>query len=502
MSRLVIALFMSFILIIPLGCLSEKQLPKDTVFVGIQSVPATLDPRFAKDANGMRIGNLIFNSLVKIGPDLKVTGDAAKSWAWNGNSISFQLYPHLKFSNGRPLEKQDIEFTFNEYKKSENPFHSSLDFVKNVTVEGSNEGFLVTLHLKAFSAKLLTADLPMIRLLPAKEIQQDENSFHKMPIGTGSFALFKQEVNDIQLQAREDHPIQAPKVKNIVFKVVKNSFTLYQKIKKGELDIVQSELPLNKIHEFLEDKRHFQVFTFPGLSFSYLLINHNDPSLKHIEVRQALASAINRKEIIKYKLEGYASEATSLMTPGNPFHDSTLKNLDFDLQKAKALLKNKNIKLTLKTSNNQQAVEIGKILTQQLKQAGIEMEMKSFEWGTYFSDIQKGRFQLATMRWVGAIDPDLYRMAFHSRELPPGRNRGAYMNAQLDQLLDQGLKIKNTEERVKHYYKVQKMILKNLAVIPLWYNQQVSVVSHRIKDYRPSLNGDFSPLLQLDILEK
>ena len=468
--------------------------------MGLQAAPATLDPRFARDATGMRIGNLLFQSLVKIGPDLKVTGDAAESWEWKGNTISFLLRKDLTFSNERPLSKEDIEFTFEEYQKPENPFRSSLELLEKVEVTEHEDRFQVNLKLKNHSAKLLAADLPMIRILPAKEIRTDDKAFRVKPFGTGSFELTSVSSSEILLSGRKRHSVHTPLVPKVLFKVVKNSFTLYQKMLHGELDLVQSDLPLLKIRQFENQSDKFQVFKFPGLSFSYLLINHRDENLSQRNIRQAINHAINREEIIKYKLEGFAIPATSLMTPANPFHDSSLKPATYDPEKARQLLKGKPLKLSLKTSTNRQAVENGKVIARQLKDVGIDVELKSFEWGTYFSDVQNGRFQLATMRWVGAVDPDLYRLALHSNELPPGRNRGAYINKDLDTLLDEGLAIRDPEKRIRHYYKVQKMVLEDLAIVPLWYDQQVSVVSRRIKNYTPSMNGDFSPLLHLDII--
>lgn len=483
-------------------CHKKNTLPTDTVVVGLQASPATLDPRFARDATGMRLGNLLFQSLVTIGPNLNVVGDAAESWKWKGSTISFVLRKGLTFSNGRPLTTEDIEFTFQEYRKPENPFRSSLELLDKVTTNEEKGQIRVDLKLKTYSAKLLAADLPMIRLLPAKEIQNNENAFRNKPFGTGPYQLVSHSTSQIQLKARKTHAVNTSRVSNVVFKIVKNSFTLYQKMLHGELDLVQSDLPLLKIKEFERLPDKFEVHKRPGLSFSYLLINHKDPSLKKKSIRQAIHYAINRDEIIRYKLEGFATPATSLMTPANPFHDKSLAPPIHAPETSKKRLDGRPLKLSLKTSTNRQAVENGKVIARQLKAVGIDVELKSFEWGTYFSDVQNGRFQLATMRWVGAVDPDLYRMAFHSGELPPGRNRGAYINKDLDALLDKGLGIADREERIRHYYKVQKIVLEDLAIVPLWYDQQVSVVNRRVKNYTPSMNGDFSPLLHLDIIER
>ena len=76
-------------------------------------------------------------------------------------------------------------------------------------------------------------------------------------------------------------------------------------------------------------------------------------------------------------------------------------------------------------------MEKGLVIAQQLNATGLNVKLQSFEWGTFYEDVNKGRFQLATMRWIGAMDPDIYRIALHSSEKPPGRNRGHFYNTRL-----------------------------------------------------------------------
>ena len=177
-----------------------------------------------------------------------------------------------------------------------------------------------------------------------------------------------------------------------------------------------------------------------------------------------------------------------------------LKNLPFDIGKAKSIVSQMKLPVfELKTSNNPESLANGTTLANQWSQAGIKVNHRSFEWGTFYSDVKKGNFQLAIMRWVGISDPDIYRIAFHSKELPPGRNRGSYKNKNIDSWVEKGLRIMDPKKRIPYYYKVQKMILKDLAVIPLWYNQQVAIVSSRVKNYVPPAKGDYSPLFSVSL---
>ncbi len=482
-----------------LSCSKKSAGDDKTLYVALSAPPSTLDPRFATDANGMRISHLLFNSLVRLGPDLKIVGDAASSWEYKDLLYTFHLRPGISFSNGFPLTKEDLLFTFKQYQSESSPFRSSLEPIKEIEVsdETDDHHFIVKLKLSQFSATLLT-DLTPVKLL-SQRVLSEKADFSVQPIGSGSFVLKSQTANEILLEARKDHPVLTPKMERVVFKIIKDDNTRYLKVLKGDIDIAQSELPPSKIPS-LSTNSDLVVHKSPGLAMSYILVNLNDPKLSQLKLRQALAHAIHREEIIQYKLEGLATPATSILTPGNPYFDSNLKNLPFDLEKGRELIRNlgfEGSEFTLKTSNSQDAVENGKILVNQLEKLGIKIKLQSYEWGTFYDDVKKGQFQLATMRWVGATDPDIYRIAFHQSELPPGRNRGSYKNVNLDRLLEEGLKIDRTTERIQHYSKVQSTIMDDLPIIPLWYNTQVAVVHRRVKNYIPPMNGDFSPLAQV-----
>ena len=105
---------------------------------------------------------------------------------------------------------------------------------------------------------------------------------------------------------------------------------------------------------------------------------------------------------------------------------------------------------------------------------------------------------MALLKWVGAIDPDIYRLAFHSKEHPPkGRNRGFYHNKLLDKLLDQGITTMDREKRRIIYNQVQKIIHEDLVFIPLWHEDQITVVQKNVLNYHLSDNGDFRYLMKI-----
>ena len=482
--------------------LSSEDDKKQYVIVALGSEPRTLDPRKATDANGMRIVDLLFQSLVRIGPRLEILPSAAQSWSYKNETYTFFVDKSLKFSNGRAINKEDLLFSFEEYRSEKTPFSSAFQIIESVDVAESKEKFILKIKLKTESAKFLSSDLPVLKILPKREVLSAGPDFQKNPIGTGPFKFKTRGSSQLILQARSD-TVPAPKIDGVIFKIIRDDFTRFQKMLNREVDIAQSEISFHKINHFLDKTDHFQIFRRPGLSVTYLLINFADECLKKKNMRQAVALSLDRSKIIEHKLKNFARVATTILGSNNFFFNKDIKNLSYDPKKSMEILNRLPVfcrqkTFSLKTSNARSAMDHGKVLSLQLKQVGLKIKMESFEWGTFYGDLNAGRFQLALLKWVGAIDPDIYRLAFHSKEHPPkGRNRGFYLNKLLDQLLDQGITMMDKKKRYIIYKKVQKIIQEDLVFIPLWHEDQITVVQKNVLNYYLSDNGDFYYLVEI-----
>ncbi len=466
-----------------------------SIIVALSAPPSTLDPRIATDATGTRIAGLLYSSIVRIGPDLTAVPEAAESWSNKGTSYVFKMKPDLRFSNGRAMVPEDLDFSIETVQRASSPYASVFSIIKSHHCVVKDGRLTLSIELNGFSATFLN-DLSAMAVLAKKETLQLKGA--ELPLTSGPFTFVHQDANEIVLKAWPEHPYAAPKAPGVIFKIVRDDGTRVSKMLKGELDLAQAEFPPSKIAQ-LEVSDRLKVYKYPGLALTYLLFNLKDPTLKQKEVRQAIAYAINRPSIIEFKMDGLATLATSLVTPGNPFFDSSLKPIEYSVAKAKALLARIALpELSLKTSSTPSVIENGRVIANDLTQAGLKIKHQSYEWGTFFGDVQAGRFQLATLRWTGTVDPDLYRKAYHSRETPPlGRNRGSYSNADVDRWTEEGLKTADFNQRKLIYLKVQKKVFEDLPFVPLWYDTEVAVVSSRLEGYQPPRDGSFWNLINV-----
>jgi peptide/nickel transport system substrate-binding protein len=265
---------------------------------------------------------------------------------------------------------------------------------------------------------------------------------------------------------------------------------------------------------WLKENTNAVIGNHEGTTFQYVGINLSHAVLKKREVRQALALAIDRASIIHHLLKDFAKPASGLLSPINWAYDRSVAQWPFDPEKAKRLLDQAGypdpdgagplprFRLSFKTTNLDLRKRIAEALKEQLARVGIELEIRTYEWGTFYSDIKKGNFHLYSLAWVGIMDPDIYYQLFHSDSIPPkGDNRGHYSNAELDQLLEQGRTTTDIAGREAIYMRVQQILAEELPYIPLWWSKNVTVQNAAVKGFVPYPDGDLISLKKVSLQE-
>ena len=246
----------------------------------------------------------------------------------------------------------------------------------------------------------------------------------------------------------------------------------------------------------------------PGTNVNYLGFNMDDAILGRREVRQALAFATDREQLIRYLLHGQARIATGILPPNHWAYEPNVAQYSLDAARAETLLdaagfpRGENgvrMHLLLKTSTEEQARTIGAALQEQWRRVGVELEVRPLEIATLLSDSIKGNFQINLLRWVGANnDPDVFEFVFSSKRMPPdGANRGHYRNARMDALTDQIRVEMDREKRKALCSEAQKILAEDLPYLPMWFGDAVSVHRKELGDLPLSPSGDFDFLAKV-----
>ncbi|MFQ5644155.1 MAG: ABC transporter substrate-binding protein, partial [Thiogranum sp.] len=333
-----------------------------------------------------------------------------------------------------------------------------------------------------------------IGILPATGIETGA-AFHHHPTGSGPFRLRSwPESGALTLERISDRQL-------FVFEQVHDPTMRVLKLMRGEVDILQNDLPPELLH-YLGGRPGIHVRTHAGNNFTYLGFQLQDRDTGNQDVRRAIALAIDREAIIRYVFRGAARPASALLVPEHWAGNAQLDDIETDLDSAKMLLAqagysaDRPLRISYKTSSDPFRVRIATILQQQLARAGIEVDVQSYDWGTFYGDIKAGRFQMYSLAWVGVKSPDIFRYAFHSQSLPPaGANRGRLDDAQIDRMIEQAMLATDAAQQAAIYAALQARLLEQLVYVPLWYEDQYFAARDDIEGYRLATDGNYDALL-------
>ncbi len=252
----------------------------------------------------------------------------------------------------------------------------------------------------------------------------------------------------------------------------------------------------------IRSQGELRVQQSPGTIYFYLAMNLRDPILKDVRVRQAMAAALDRGALVKYLWRDEVKLADSILPPQHWAH-SDAGNHVYDPAKARAILDAAGypagkdgirFHIVMKTSTEESTRLMSAVMQQQLRAVGIALDIRTFEFATFLSDVVKGEFQVYSLRWVGGNeDPDIFGFVFDSTKTPPkGANRGYYSNPKVDALIAQGLAETDQAKRQKIYADLQKIVAEDLPYINLWFADNVLVHSKRLADVEVSPSGNYN----------
>lgn len=497
--RLGLVVFFAALATFLLSCSNKPD--ANTLVMIIESSPTNLDPRVGIDAQSERIDNLIFDDLLSRGNDLNVAPGLAERWEIpDPQTYVFHLHPGAKFHDGRSLTSRDVKWTFDSLLQGKIRSTKAAVYKYVDHIEAADD-FTVIFHLKEPDSTLLwnLSDGAM-GIVPYGSL--DEMTLH--PIGSGPFKFVSAATDrEVVLERNEDYWGQKAKLARIRFAVVPDETTEALELRKGSADVAINSYLTPDTVATLAKYSNLDVLTGPGTRLAYLGFNLRDPILKDVRVRQAIAYALDRQPMIEYLWHGEAQPALSVLPTQSWAYNGDVPSYQHDPEKAKALLdaagylpvNGVRFHITMKTSTDANTRLMVAVMQQQLRDVGIALDIRSFEFATFFSDVQHGAFQMYGLRWIGGNeDPDIFEYAFHSSKFPPnGANRDYYFNAKVDSLIDQARKQTDPKLRSPLYREVQSILAEDLPYIDLWYLDNVMVHTKRVRSLslNPAGNFDF-----------
>jgi ABC-type transport system substrate-binding protein len=505
-SKTVQALACGGLLAVLLSC-SSKPDPNTLVMI-IESSPTNLDPRVGLDAQSERIDDLIFDDLFTRDAHLNVAPGLAERWETpDPLTYIFHLHQGVKFHDGRPLTARDVKWTFDSLLEGKIRSTKSAVYRFVDRIDASDD-YTVTFHLKEpFATLLWNLSDGAMGIVPYGS--GDEISRH--PVGSGPFRFVSAEQDKEVVVARNDaYWGEQARLQSVRFIVVPDTTTRALELRNGSADIAINAFPSDMVLT-LERDPNLAVLHAPGTVLAYMAFNLRDPILKDTRVRQALAYAIDRRPMLEYLQRGFARPAKSVLPPESWAYNGDVPSYDHNPERARQLLEQAGypevngvrFHLTMKASTEESTRLMAAVLQQQLREVGIALDIRTFEFATFFSDVTHGLFQLYSLRWIGGNeDPDIFEYVFHSAKFPPnGANRGYFADPRVDALIDQARHEPDQNTRKQLYAEIQRALAEQVPYIDLWYFDNVLVHSRRVGNLtlNPSGNYDFLKTAELTV---
>ena len=476
------------------GCRDAPPAPSGLV-LALPSEPQSIDPRFGTDANSARVADLLHAALTRADAAARRRPELAVAWEMpDPTTLVFHLRSDFHFADGAPVTAADVRATYEAVRDPAlaSPRRAALAVLASVDAPDPST---VVMHLgEPFAPFLDTTGLGIVPAAHARDPGE-------VSVGAGPFRLLHAVRGDrLVLTPNPGFPGGPPRLDPLVIRIVPDEVVRVLELGRGGVQLVE-DTPEPEMLAWLAARPHLAVRRRPGTSFDYLAFNLRDPRLAQRRVREAIALALDRDALIQFVLGGAARPASGLLAPEHWAYAPT-RSLRHDPRRARHLLDRAGLRdpdgpgplprfrLVYKTSNQVGRRRLAEAIQAALAVIGVQLDIRTYEWGTLYADVRSGNFEVSALAWVGVADPDLYYLAFHSTMRPPdGYNRGGYASPVMDRLTAAGRRALDPEVRRRIYARVQRRAARELPVVPLWWEDRVVVQTQRLSGFEPAADG-------------
>lgn len=444
----------------------------------------------------------------------------AKTW-------TIHLKPGLTWSDGKPLNADDVDFS---WKLWQNPkFAASSTAIVNhiASADVSADKLTITFHLKDSYVPFLPlwtdggqAPLPrhyFENIAPDQIKKSSDNLFPK--VTSGPFMMSESKPGDHYTVVRNPKYYRAseglPYLDKIVFRVVTSQNTILKDLQSGSIDSAWF-LDASKVSSYKE-LTDYQLVSKPGASYEAIHFDENNPALKDVNVRKAIALATNRDALVKIARQGTALAICTDHSPVyKPGYQPDIQCPTFDLAAANTLLdqagwtkgsdgiRTKNgVRLEFQystTANNVWRQQDEEINQANFLKIGIKTDITNYPASTFFSTFlqsgQPGKYDLA--EWASTTNYDANDAPFFQCDQIGKQNFNWYCNPQMDKLLLQEQSTPEPAARQQIFNQIHQLLLTDFPIASEFALNDISIHKVGTHNYNP---GPFAASEMINIWE-
>ncbi len=511
----------------------EKQSEKKFFRYNESGEITSLDPASAKRTENIWAVNQMFNGLVQLNDNLEVVPCIAKSWEISDsgkvyifhlrNDVYFHDHPQFPEGKGRQVVAQD--FVLSLFRLMDMDEEQSAKYLfSNVARDerSDNLGFIAPddstfiIYLnEPFPPFLNILTMQYCSVIPNEIVEHFGPDFRRNPVGTGPFMYKAWEEGARLLLLKNENYFEKdgdnrlPYLDGITVNFIKDKQNAFIDFEKGDADMLSGadmmniELILDKDGKLKKEYQgKFDMQTGSYLKTDYLgfLVDGDSAIVKKSplrikEVREAIGYAIDREKIVKHLRSSIGSAATQGFVPkGMPSFDAALQGFTYNPEKSRELLAKagypggKGIEeITLNIT--EQYLDLSQFIEHELEEVGIPVKIFLNRPIVQIELIANAQVNFFRKSWVADYaDAENFFACFYSNNFSPkGPNYTHFKDKEFDALFEQSLKESDNEKRFELYRKMDKILITEAPMVPLFYDQVFRLVSNNISEF--SLNS-------------
>lgn len=466
--------------------------------VGYTVVPLlNIDPAKSSSMTESNFEALVVETLVKVDQKGQPQPLLADSWKLSDDQLTwtFNLHKGIKFQDGTPFNADAVKYTFDRIldKATAAPFANNLAFLESVTVKDENTVAFKTKKPYAPMLSMLSSGaLAIVSPTAAKEQGLDKFSTH--PVGTGPYKVESfVPKQPLVVLANDEYWGTKPSFTKITVKSIPEESAATAALLNGEVDMIW-RMPLSQV-DALKGQAQVQLLHDPAYTIEYIGFNVTKAPLDKKEVRQAIAQAVDVKQIVQDGMFGYGTLTTGPIGPTVWGFDPNIKGYDYNPEQAKQKLQAAGVTLPLKLTYliwaDAEKERVAQILQDQLKKAGIELTIDKRDFGTFLKEAAAGNDQLFTLTWANSTgDVDFNFLSFDSGTV--GRTNFAfYKSEKFDQLNAQQRATVDVKARQQVVSQALQLLKDDAPWIGLATQEWLVAVRKNVQNFKIYPSGNF-----------
>lgn len=484
---------------------------KDTLVYGRGGDSVSLDPITTTEGETFKVTINIFETLLNYGEqDTTIHPGLAEKWevSDDGLTYTFNLRQGVKFHDGTDFNADAVIYNFDRWMNGDAekfPYYTMFGGFKADEGHVIKEIKALDEHTVQFILKrpqapfLKNLAMSMFGIASPTALEKFGDDFRSNPVGTGPFKFVEWKPNDrIVIEKNPEYwDKELPKLNRIIFRVIPENTARLNALANGEIDVMDGLNNSDEATVLANDQ--LQIIERPSMNVGYLGLTTTRKPFDNKLVRQAINHAIDKQTIIDAFYGGKALPAKNPMPPSIEGYNDAIEEYPYDLEKAKALLKEAGYEdgfeidlwaMPVARPYMPEAQKVAEVIQESLSQINVKANIQSVDWATYLDMATDGEFDMFMLGWTGDNgDPDNFLYTLLDKDSIGSNNNAQYSNDELHDILIEAQTVADQEKRNELYKKAQEIIHEDAPWVPLVHSTPLLAAAKDVANYLPHPTG-------------